>query len=154
MYTNFQKGGLSFMYLTTRALVIFFWQLEENHSKVLLSQLGSAKTGWSTYNCSEITIEDLDPRFRGFHGFHVWRHLTGHLHSENLRPEVDPSCQPVRKTKRIAKTMQLNHEFQLVFSHIVSNFLSPVTGLSRCDGYTMFFKEENVQLQGGKDMAV
>jgi len=29
-----------------------------------------------------------------------------------------------------------------------------VHGLSRCDGYTMFFKEENVQLQGGKDMAV
>jgi len=28
-----------------------------------------------------------------------------------------------------------------------------VHGLSRCDGYTMFFKEENVELKGGRDMA-
>ena len=34
-----------------------------------------------TYYCCEITIEELDLSFRGFH---VWRHLTVHLHLHSV----------------------------------------------------------------------
>ena len=47
-------------------------------------------------HCCEITIEELDLSFRGFH---VCRHLTVHLHSlSTSQLQVEPRCQPVRKT--------------------------------------------------------
>ena len=40
----------------------------------------------------------------------------------------------------------------LFFLKGLSYFLSP-KGVSRCDGLTKFFKEDNVDLTGGRDMA-
>ena len=91
-----------------RAQIGFVLRLFRNFAHLQNAEAAciARQTSRFTY-CCEITIEELDLSFRGFH---VWRHLTVHLHlhstSTSQRPATGRTrCQPVRKTMLNDETM-------------------------------------------------